>query len=63
MRFWEIIFDQIIKFLYIKSMINDMNDSEMMELAKVDMREMEGYDEFLDMLDRTGYEGGGFGEE
>jgi len=44
-------------------MINDMNDSEMMELAKVDMREMEGYDEFLDMLDRTEYEGGGFGEE
>lgn len=41
-------------------MINDMNDSEMMEMAKVDTRELEGYDEFLDMLDRTGYEGGGF---
>jgi hypothetical protein len=44
-------------------MINDMNDSEMMEMVRVDTRELEGYDMFLDMLDRTEYEGGGFGEE
>lgn len=42
---------------------NEINDSEINSLSQLSTEELEGYENFLDLLDTTEYQGGGFLEK
>lgn len=44
-------------------MNNEINDSEINSLSQLSTEELEGYENFLAMLDTTEYQGGGFNEK